>query len=133
MRATFPILLLLLIVHGACRTADRSGASVRFPDGDAPLKAGERERTYQVNKSFADGEFLELPVDPSREIEAIEFRYVGGTANGATTKAYLMGVDGVEREIDAKNPSRGGGLLVLRFKVPLVRKLPLESVRVRYK
>lgn len=133
MRTSFPILLILVLAAFGCRTADRSGTSARFPDGEAPLKAGEREHVYQVNKSFGDGELLELPVDPGRTIEGIEYRYVGGSANGAVTKAYLMGVDGVEREIDEKNPSRSGGLLVLRFSVPLVRKLPLESVRVRYK
>ncbi len=146
MRFYFPILLLLATSLTGCRTADRSGTSSRALDGEAPLTPGEAQHTYVVNRSFADGEFLELAVDPTRGITQIVCKHDARSPDGGTVQGYILGDDGVEREVSPKVPAdksgitdlgdlmpRRGGMLVLRFSLPLVRKLPLENVLIRYK
>lgn len=140
MRRAISFLLLAGSLLPACRTADRSASGVRV------LDAAEPQHLYAVNKSFGDDEILELPLDPSRVIQEIVLRYDGRNVEGVRGQAYVLGADGVERELTGKLPiapggiltwknasGRGGGMLVLRFAMPLVRKLPLESVLVRYK
>jgi hypothetical protein len=124
MRVTRSIPLLLILAFAGCKTADRSGASsLILAAGEAPLTPGEAQHLYVVNKSYGHGGLLELPIDPTREIEQITCKYDGRYSvvergadgqpilndegkprykDGMYAHGYVLGADGVEREVSEK-------------------------------